>query len=194
MYFNITNSLIINAPLVLTIVAYMSLHYSQDKHIMVISEWFNFWSDRQCNIAQAYTLLNSMTPIETVEMSWDKNEVLYNNTLILYLWNEWWWFLICSLEVKVQVISFREDSPEDMCLFPGNYVCRLPLKETLFWRVEVVVNAIKVRSSIMVWIPVKERERERRESKRQRKREGVWGRRERELNVFITNFRQFLWF
>ena len=76
--------------------------------------------------------------------------------------------MICSLEVKVQVISFREDSPEDVRLFPGNYVCRLPLKKTLFWRVKVVVNAVKVRSSIMVWIPVKQRERERR---RERERE-----------------------
>ena len=88
--------------------------------------------------------------------------------------------MICSLEVKVQVISFREDCPKDVCLFPRNYVCRLPLKETLFWRVEVVVNAIKVRSSIMVWIPVKEREREEREQETEKEGGGVGKERERE--------------
>ena len=89
--------------------------------------------------------------------------------------------MICSLEVKVQVISFREDSPEDVRLFPRNYVCRLPLKETLFWRVKVVVNAVKVRSSIMVWIPVKQRERERereREQETEKEERGVGKERE----------------
>ena len=123
--------------------------------------------------------------------------------MILYLQSEWWWLLICSLEVKVQVISFREDCPKDVRLFPGNYVCRLPLKETLFWRVKVVVNAVKVRSLIMVRIPVERREGE------SEKREGVWGGererergrergrgvgKEREVECLHHRFQAYLWF
>ena len=147
----------------------------------MISEWFIFWSDRQHSIAQACITEQHETNRDCRDELRQKWEVLCNNTLILYLRSEWWWLLISSLEVKVQVISFREDSPKDMCLFPGNYVCRLPLKETLFWRVKVVVNAVKVRSSIMVWIPVKQRERERereREQETEKEERGVGKERE----------------